>query len=230
MKQITNIRDALSVLPLLLRLGALQSETSPEALVDLSLEYPAIRPLQSRSEFVEYAHVVAEQRPKTALEIGSFRGGTLFVLTRLADPGATVISLDLPGSWFGRFFRWVQAPIFNRFTRERQTLHLLRRDSHSQETLSTVSKLLKGRELDLLFIDGDHTYDGVRTDFEMYSPMVRRGGIVAFHDIAVQPLPDEVVRFWNEIKPHYRHKEILHCTGHDAMGIGLLWIDRENWA
>jgi hypothetical protein len=42
-----------------------------------------------------------------------------------------------------------------------------------------------------LFIDGDHTYEGVRRDFEMYSPLVRKGGIIAFHDI--YPGPEESV-------------------------------------
>ena len=48
------------------------------------------------------------------------------------------------------------------------------------------------------------------------------GGIIAFHDIAVQPPPNEVARFWNEIKPSYRHKEILRSTAKDAMGIGVI--------
>jgi predicted O-methyltransferase YrrM len=223
-KQLTNLRDGLSALRLLRRLGELKGSMTPEALVDFSLEYPAIRPLQMRSEFVEYARIVADQRPRAALEIGTFRGGTLFVLTRLADLAATVISLDLPESMFGKLFRWAQTPIFNRFTQNGQTLHVLRRDSHRQKTLSTVSKLLNGQQLDLLFIDGDHRYSGVRADFEMYSPLVRRGGIVAFHDIAVKPTPDGVAQLWNEVKPRYRHKEILHGTDKDAMGIGVLWL------
>jgi predicted O-methyltransferase YrrM len=46
--------------------------------------------------------------------------------------------------------------------------------------------LLKGSEGDFLFIDGDHTYQGVKQDFQMYSPLVKKGGIVAFHDIVKQ--------------------------------------------
>jgi cephalosporin hydroxylase len=223
-RHLRNVRDGLSALPLFIRLGKLNGSMTADGLVDFSLQYPAIAPLQWRSEFVEYARLVSEQRPSAALEIGSFRGGTLFVLTKLANPDATVISLDLPASRFGKVCRWAQTPIFHRFTQNGQTLHLLRADSHRKETLSAVSNLLNGRRLDVLFIDGDHTYAGVRADFEMYSPLVRSGGLVAFHDIAVQPLPNEVVRLWSELKPRYRHKEILHGTGKDAMGIGVLWL------
>ena len=218
------IRVGLSALPLWMKLGKLSASMTPDELVDFSLKCPAIAPMQMRSEFVEYARIVAEQRPSAVLEIGSYRGGTLFVLSRLANPHATVITLDLYKTLFGKIGRWVQTPLFRRFTQKGQTLHLIRADSHRQETLSRVSKLLNGRKLDLLFIDGDHTYAGVRADFEMYSPLVRPGGIVAFHDIAVQPLPNEVVRLWDEIKPGHRHKEILHSTARGAMGIGLLWL------
>jgi cephalosporin hydroxylase len=222
LNQLNEIRDGLSALPLFGELGKLNGFMTPEKLVDFCLKWPAIRPVQTRSEIVEYACIVAEVLPRTVLEIGTFRGGTLFIHSRLAAPDATLISVDLPGSPLGRIWRWAHTPIFNRFTKNGQTLHLLRMDSHRSATQYAVSKLLNGRKLDLLFVDGDHSYAGVRSDFEMYSPLVRPGGLVAFHDIAVQLPPNEVARFWNEIKPRYRYVEILHRTTKDAMGIGVL--------
>lgn len=38
------------------------------------------------------------------------------------------------------------------------------------------------RELDILFIDGDHSYKGVIRDYALFSPFVRKGGIILFHD------------------------------------------------
>jgi predicted O-methyltransferase YrrM len=40
------------------------------------------------------------------------------------------------------------------------------------------------RKIDLLFIDGDHTYEGVKHDWELFSPFVRPFGLVIFHDTA----------------------------------------------
>lgn len=61
---------------------------------------------------------------------------------------------------------------------------LLRADSHKRDTLEQVKAILDGREIVFLFIDGDHTYEGVKRYFEMYRPLVKKRGIIAFRDIA----------------------------------------------
>ncbi len=77
----------------------------------------------------------------------------------------------------------------------------------------------------LLFIDGDHTYEGVKKDFDMYSPLVKKGGIVAFHDIVqVSDAGVEVARFWNEVKSSYQHREIIEDPQQGWGGIGVLYF------
>ncbi len=104
---------------------------------------------------------------------------------------------------------------------------LLRGDSHADEMLNRVKAALRDQALDYLFIDGDHTYEGVKRDFELYAPLVRKGGIIALHDIAPHP-PDsdcKVSRFWNEVKSQYRHTEIIKDLQQWWAGIGVLYID-----
>jgi len=56
--------------------------------------------------------------------------------------------------------------------------------SHDPATVSKTYHCVSGG-LDLLFIDGDHQYASVLMDWLLYSPLVKPGGLVAFHDAAV---------------------------------------------
>jgi predicted O-methyltransferase YrrM len=97
----------------------------------------------------------------------------------------------------------------------------IRGDSDDPDTLNELRRVLDGRFIDLLFLDADLTYDGVRADFEMYDPLVRSGGIVAYHDILPRPAyrEFEVHKYWQEIAQTRELKSSSICpTGDRAMG------------
>ena len=79
--------------------------------------------------------------------------------------------------------------------------------------------------MDFLFIDGDHTYAGVKNDFEGYSKLVKKGGLIAFHDIAppqTEKYRCQVDKFWNKIKNGYKHWELIEQRSQDNKGIGIM--------
>lgn len=181
--------------------------------------------LQKHRELSEFLWLVEEHRPRNVLEIGTCSGGTLYCLCRLAEPDGTIVSIDLPGgSWGGGCTEERVEEMRTLFPRDDQQLHLLREDSHSPATLAKVQSILAGQQLDLLFIDGDHTYEGVKSDFEMYSPLARDGALIALHDILEHPpaLGVGVDCYWDEIKARYRHVEIATPPWRWG-GIGVLW-------
>ena len=184
----------------------------------------SIAPFQVREEIVAFLKSVASNPPKVILEIGTAKGGTLFLMARVASPEATIITVDLPGGPFGEGYPEWESDLFLSFAGPRQTINLVRGDSHSQETYAEVLRLLDGRGVDLLFIDGDHRYEGVRADFEMYSGLVSRGATVSFHDIV--PGSPEVVggvpEFWREVKDKHECEEIVHDWSQGGFGIGLM--------
>ncbi len=208
-----------------LRSLARNQPADPVQIVERAFSSPAIRPFQVRSEILALANRVAVLRPRTLLEIGTAEGGTLFILGRCAAPDAILISLDLPAGSFGGGYPVWRGGFYQRLTLPRQTLHLLRGDSHQQSSFDRVRNLLCGAPLDFLFIDGDHSYPGVKRDFELYSPLVRQGGLIAFHDIARHPadVGCQVDRFWSEIRNHFRYEELIEDPGQGGKGIGILW-------
>ena len=179
---------------------------------------------QIRQEITGLMREVQSIAPRTALEIGAARGGTLYLLTRAAHPEARIISLDLPQALMGgRYSRWRRL-LYESFAVKGQKICVLRGDSHAQLMKEQVKKELCGNDLDVLLIDGDHSYEGVKRDFEMYSPLVRKGGIVMFHDIA--PHAEDhtvgVPRFWQEVKMTHDSKEIVNDWDQGWAGIGVL--------
>ena len=202
-----------------------------EQFIDLAYSFRVgaldIRPLQIREEIDQLLRIISILRPKTLVEIGTCNGGTLFLFCQVADPTATIVSIDLPGGPFGGGYPAWKIPLYKSFARyPTQRIHLLRADSHNPNTLRKVREILTGKPLDFLFIDGDHTYEGVKRDFEMYSPLVRKGGVIAFHDIVEHP-PEtrcEVSMFWNEIKHGYKYLEIVKDWKQNWAGIGVIFV------
>lgn len=182
-----------------------------------------LNPLQIKSEIVQFLSIVEQLQPRYVLEIGTAQGGNFFLLTRAAAPDATLISLDLPGGLGGGGYSEWKTHVYQQLTLPRQKAAFIRGDSHATVSLKAVRQALAGNAVDLLFIDGDHTYEGVKQDYEMYSPLVRRGGVVALHDIVPNPAPEcKVDLFWNELKAQAAVEEIVENWGQGTMGIGIV--------
>jgi cephalosporin hydroxylase len=199
--------------------------TTIEGIIDYCVDRPILM-AQVRSEAVALGKLLQERAPTRCLEIGTNYGGTLLLLCRLSSPAAKIISVDLPSGQFGGGYPRRKTPLFRKFRSPGQQLHLIRADSHLRETKERVLRILDGELLDYLFLDGDHTYDGVRRDFEMYAPLVRKGGMIALHDIAVHngQKDCQVDKFWLEIKKEYRHQEIVENPSQGWAGLGILFV------
>ena len=117
------------------------------------------------------------------------------------------ISIDIGNLGFRGGYPFWKKPLYQNFARDSQKVHLLRMSSHFPETLKKARRILQGNKLDFLFIDGDHSYEGVKKDFEMYYPLVSDGGLVAFHDIYTYR-DKGCSKYWQEIKSEYNFKEI----------------------
>lgn len=182
----------------------------------------SVQASQDSEEIGCLLRAIAPSHPAVVIEIGTGNGGTLLLFTHVARRDAILISLDLPASLFGLGYpRWRET-LYGLFRRNEQRIHLVRGDSHCRDTLTLVTRMLNGKKADVLFIDGDHSYEGVKNDFQMYSSLVDRGGLVAFHDITPHALrPDVgVPKFWNEVKNQYCSEEIIR-TG-SSCGIGII--------
>jgi predicted O-methyltransferase YrrM len=198
---------------------------SIEELIDMAIDFKTrglyrVDSVQKREEILALANAVDALKPKTIVEIGTCNGGTLFIWSNIASE--CVITCDLNVSK-------IRDKLYSAFPPPDSGCEVipLAGDSHKQEFLEKVKQSLNGRQVDFLFIDGDHTEEGVRSDYNMYSPLVRSGGIIAFHDILEkQPVPgNQVFYFWEQIKQTTNSEEFVKDYDQIGFGIGIIRVE-----
>ena len=203
-----------------------------DGIVPLLVARRAIRgfgAVQRTWELQSLLGLVRRRQPRVVVEIGTYLGGTLSCWPAVSSPDASFVSIDLPQHIEGL------AELDSRganISRIRQSLKRGQRlveiigDSHLAETLDRLTICLAGMPIDILWIDGDHSYEGVAADMKMYGPLVRSGGLVAFHDIhrsALYPSSQSHV-YWQEIKELHRTAEFIgDPTDGSGMGVGVLF-------
>ena len=102
-------------------------------------------------------------------------------------------------------------------------LGMIFRRSQDWEARIAVERVLKGRPIDFLAIDGGHSFIEVETDFLMYGNLVRNdGGVIVFHDVHA-PENDNVgvPEFWRRLTTTAHTKTI---RSPDGTGTGILFV------
>jgi predicted O-methyltransferase YrrM len=182
---------------------------------------------QREEEIVPLLELLSQDPPRTILEIGMHKGGTLFLWTRVAAEDALLVTVELRPI-FGRLGRQSPFVLVRRaFARASQRIEFVdRADSGAGGTVERVKTALGNRAVDFLFIDGDHRYEAVKRDFELYVPLVRPGGVVALHDVS--PMPTATTggpaRFWQEFAASNPRCTQFVADGVRGYGIGIYHV------
>lgn len=192
------------------------------------------------------------------LEIGTKNGGTFYIWNKLNElTNGMNISIDMSdGGLHGGISEEEMDKRDSWFNERFNNCHFIRRNSHDTITSSRLCEILfnknwndidvwtdKYKQLDFLFIDGDHSYEGVKQDFLDYSLFCKNGSIICFHDIVISERHHErnvyVGEFWKEITKNkiqsrygfnicdidgttYEFFEFIGSKDQDWAGIGIL--------
>ena len=159
---------------------------------------------QRLPEVIWFYRHVENIKPKVIVEIGIKEGGNLKVLSTHLDKDGLAVGIDPRQE-----IPWAMDDT-------ECEIHHIKKNSHLPETVEELKALLKGREIDVLFIDGDHSKEGMLQDFYDYSPLVRSGGIIAVHDIYYLT---DVTAAWQEVPGSQRFESPRSDSN---IGIGFI--------
>lgn len=177
--------------------------------------------LQEEQEFRWLMDYYINLRPVSVLEIGSFYGGTLWHWLNFSDNLKTIVSIDTPiPPSDDRYFKMIESKklwsdwILNSTVNSCQFISGNSRDNRN------VQKAKEFSPYDFIFIDGGHDYESVKSDYENYSPLIAKEGIIAFHDIYYS---EDVSRYFYQINIDKNYE--VSKESENGFGIGLIFAD-----
>lgn len=187
-----------------------------------TLQECPVKCLQHEGELQEFLKIYKEVQPKNIMEIGTFYGGTLWFFIKNNPEIKKIIVLDMPISATDERFgeMMVGRAQWNDWIPQNVKFNNYAGNSHDNQLIHNIKNEHADNDIDMLHIDGDHTYEGVRADYYNFKDMVRIGGMIIFHDVVGET---DVAKFWNELVSEYPEecKTISHEGG---AGIGILKI------
>jgi len=164
--------------------------------------------------------LIREQRPKVFVELGVHNGFSYFVGCQAIvecqlETKAFAVDHWLGDEQAGFFTDEIFEEVKNVNTKFESFSSLLKMD------FSKALELFHENQIDLLHIDGFHSYASVKDDFNSWLSRMSPHGIIILHDIYVHREGFGVNQFWKEIRTQYKSMEFV-----GSHGLGVIFLGK----
>jgi len=176
--------------------------------------FNSIEIIQNPNEFWELIQWFNKNRPVIdgIIEIGILNGGTMLFWQELLSSDGIYAGIDIEKkavdnakARFGSDIR----------------MNFIQGDSSSYNISEECGKILGGKKIDVLFIDGNHSAAFIRADYLNYKDYLKPNGLIVFHDIHHPEYP-EIGRFFNKLSALPEYSGIKFIDKDKPFGIGIL--------
>lgn len=166
------------------------------------------------SGHLPFAHdLVAAFRPGLLVELGTHHGDSYFGFCQSVAANSVPCRCYAVDTWRGDSHAgWFDESVFQEVSAYNSS-HFASFSILLRTTFDEASEQFEDQTIDLLHIDGLHTYEAVKHDFETWFPKVRPGGIILLHDTMARHVDFKVWKFWEELKDKFPSFEFTHSWG-----------------
>ena len=181
--------------------------------------HPKWTPQSAWTKHIPFAFfLIAVMKPKMVVELGTFLGASFFAFCQAVkefnlDTQCYAVDCWEGDKHAGNYSDNVYHTVVAAHSHYKEFAYLLRMD------FEEAAKLNELKKIDLLHIDGLHTYEAVKHDFETWLPKMSDEGVIIFHDTAEMKDDFGVWRLWDELSAQYPSASFAH--GH---GLGILLV------
>lgn len=164
--------------------------------------------------------IIGALKPKRFVELGTHNGASYLAFCQAVSEGEFATQCRAIDTWQGdKHAGFYQNDLFDALERA----HHHRYGGFSKLLRMTFDEALGEFEdgsIDLLHIDGLHTYDAVRHDFETWLPKMSSRGVILFHDTAERESDFGVWKLWDDVASRYPAFEFKHSHGLGVLLVG----------
>jgi hypothetical protein len=172
-------------------------------------------------QHVPFAHwLVSVARPDMLVELGAHAGVSYAAFCQAVQRLGLATKCFAVDSWRGdRHSGSYDASVFEEFDRYHRA-HFASFSTLIRARFDEALARFEDRSIDLLHIDGFHTYEAVRHDLESWLPKLSARGVVLFHDTNERSRDFGVWRYWEEIRERYPSFSFPHGHGLGVLAVG----------
>lgn len=169
--------------------------------------------------------LVRNLKPKTIVELGTAGGTSMFSFAQAVKDTSMDVKICAVDTWEGDEHAGVYGEkVYRRVKQICDSIYPKVDIKLMRMFFDQARDTFEDGTVDLLHIDGLHTYEAVKHDFDSWLPKVSSNGVIIFHDVSENKDGFGVNRFWDELKKMYGTMEFHH-----SHGLGVLFLSRESY-
>jgi len=158
--------------------------------------------------------LVRNTKPQKIVELGTHFGHSFFAFCQAVKDKGLETELTAVDTWRGdEHSGFYGEPVYNGVKKIRDDFYKNLNIQLLRKTFDEAVSDFGDNSIDILHIDGLHTYEAVKHDFEAWLGKVKKDGIILLHDTAVTKDDFGVYKLWNEIKKRHKTLEFQHSHG-----------------